>query len=88
MTSTVLKELLKAQPFQPFNLILSSGDRFPIRHPELLLVLRDRLLAAVEPLAGNGDPEEFRILSFLHIAATEPLKDAARQESGNLRSES
>jgi hypothetical protein len=78
MTSTVLKELLKARPFQPFTLILSSGDRFPVRHPEFLFVLKDRVLAAVEPDIADDEPSEFRIISFLHIAATEPLNEQQR----------
>lgn len=31
-----IKELLAARPFKPFELKLGSGERFVIRHPELV----------------------------------------------------
>lgn len=78
MTTTALKTLLKEQPFRPFNLVLSSGDRYPVRHPEMMLVLKDRALVALEPPALDDDPEDYVTVSFLHIAATEPLPDRKR----------
>lgn len=75
MTSTALKGMLREQPFHAFNVVLSSGDRYPVRHPEMMWILKDRVLIALEPSAMDDDPEEFVTVSFLHIAAVEPLRE-------------
>ena len=79
MTTTALKELLRVQPFRPFNIVLSSGDRFPVRHPEMLLVLKDRAIIALDPPEIDGDPNETVTISFLHIAAAEPISEQQRR---------
>ena len=37
MSGADLKVVLKKQPFQPVDVVLSSGDRHTIRHPELAI---------------------------------------------------
>jgi hypothetical protein len=34
-----LRETIHAEPFRPFSLILTSGERLPVPHPELVLLL-------------------------------------------------
>jgi hypothetical protein len=75
MTTTALKSMLHEKPFRPFSVVLSSGDRYPVRHPEMMWVLKDRALVAIEPKSADDEPAEFVTVSFLHIAATEPLPD-------------
>ena len=36
MTAQSIKELLAAEPFKPFSIIVTSGDRFLIRDPALV----------------------------------------------------
>ncbi len=74
MNATALRELLRQRPFTPFELILSSGDRFPVMHPEMMLLLKERVLLAV-PAPGREElPDRYETISYLHIAAASPLE--------------
>ncbi len=77
MNYAALRFLLKAQPFEPFQLVLSSGDKYPVRHPEMLMPLKDRVLVGL-PLTKSDDdlPDSFVTISYLHIAAAEPISNS------------
>ncbi len=77
MNLAALKQLLKAQPFEPFRLIISSGDKYDVRHPEMLLPLKDRVVIAFDP-DRNGTPRGAVNISYLHIAAAEPILSQAK----------
>jgi hypothetical protein len=38
MTTQQLREMLQAQPFQPFDIHMADGRSFPVRHPELVII--------------------------------------------------
>ncbi len=76
MTVQIFREMLGRRPFQPVRVILSSGQSYEIRHPEMASLTRTSLLAGVD-VAGDGIPAEFRILSLLHVTAIEPLSQQA-----------
>lgn len=65
------RELLRRQPFEPFEVHLSNGERHPIRQPENPLVTGSRMVIAY--------PETDRIIvvSLLHINTYEMLQPAA-----------
>jgi hypothetical protein len=60
----------------PGWIILSSGQSYEIRHPEMALLTRTSLLVGVD-LAPDGVPAEFKILSPLHVTAIEPKSQQA-----------
>ena len=68
--------MLACRPFQPVKLILSSGQSYEIRHPEMALLTRTNILVGTD-LAEDGVPAEFKIVSLLHVAAIEPLTTRA-----------
>ena len=68
--------MLGRRPFQPVKVILSSGQSYEIRHPEMALLTRTSLLVGVDP-SEDGIPAEFKILSLLHVTAIEPLTQQA-----------
>ena len=73
MTVQTFRDLLKKQPFQPFRIVMSSGQHYDIPHPEMAFLTRTSLLVGT----GNTDdgvPAEFKILSLLHITAIEPIE--------------
>jgi hypothetical protein len=74
MNAAALREILKRQPFTPFELVSSSGDRFPMRHPELVLLLKERVLMALDGDGMNDLPDRYTTISYLHIAAANPLE--------------
>lgn len=78
MTVQTFRDLLAQRPFKPFRLVMSSGEAYEVRHPEMALLTRSDILV------GTGDSEEgvpanFRICALLHVASIEPLSHAGTQ---------
>jgi hypothetical protein len=73
MTVQVFREMLARRPFQPVRLVLSSGQSYEIRHPEMAFLTRTDILVGTGA-AADGVPAEFKILSLLHITAIEPIE--------------
>lgn len=81
MNATALRELLRQTPFTPFELILSSGDRFPVVHPEMMLLMKERVILAL-PAPGREElPDRYETISYLHIAAASPLEVSGTRTS-------
>lgn len=76
MTVQVFRELLRQRPFKPFRLVMSSGQAYEVRHPEMAMLTRTDILVGVHE-TKDGVPAEFRICSLLHVASVEPLNAAA-----------
>jgi hypothetical protein len=76
MTVQTFRELLTQRPFRPFRLVMSSGQTYEVRHPELALLTRSDILIGVGE-TDDGIPAEFRICSLLHVATIEPLSPTA-----------
>lgn len=71
MTVQTFRDLLTNRPFRPFRLVMSSGERYEVRHPEMALLTRSDLLIGTE--VEDGVPSEFKICSLLHVATVEPI---------------
>ncbi len=76
MTVQTFREMLARRPFQPVKLVLSSGQAYEIRHPEMALLTRSSILIGVD-VADDGVPTEFKIVSLLHVTAIEPIATRA-----------
>jgi hypothetical protein len=76
MTVQTFRELLGYRPFQPVRIVLSSGQSYDIRHPEMAMLTRTCLLVGID-FSPDGIPAEFKILSLLHVTAIEPLSQQA-----------
>jgi hypothetical protein len=72
MTVQTFRDLLNKRPFQPFRLVMSSGQTYEVRHPEMAFVTRTDILVGVD-IAEDGVPAEFKICSLLHVTAIKPL---------------
>ena len=75
MTVQTFRDLLAQRPFRPFRLVMSSGQTYEVRHPEMALLTRTDLLIGVDA-SDDGVPAEFKICSLLHVATIEPLEVA------------
>lgn len=75
MTVQTFREVLAQRPFRPFRLVMSSGQTYEVRHPEMAWLTRTDLLVGVGE-TDEGVPAEFRIYSLLHVATIEPLNPA------------
>jgi hypothetical protein len=80
MGADALKTALARRPFEPFRVILSSGDGYEVRHPEFAWLVKGGLyvgLPANGLTADGGElPERSVFCSMLHIAAIENLTAA------------
>jgi hypothetical protein len=76
MTVQTFRDLLRRQPFRPFRLIMSSGQAYEVRHPEMAMLTRTDMLVGVD-VEDDGVPAEFKICSLLHVTAVEPLGTSA-----------
>jgi hypothetical protein len=72
MTVQTFRDLLHARPFRPFRLIMSSGEAYEVRHPEMAMLTCSDLLVGTD-VAQDGVPAEFKICALLHVATVEPL---------------
>ncbi len=72
MITGTFKELLTQRPFKPFRLVMSSGQTYEVRHPEMALLTKTDILVGIDE-TDDGVPAEFKICSLLHVTAIEPL---------------
>jgi hypothetical protein len=75
MTLQTFRELLGQRPFKPFRLVMSSGQTYEVRHPEMAMLTRTSILVGID-IADDGVPAEFKIYSLLHVTAIEPSNPA------------
>jgi hypothetical protein len=76
MTVQTFRDLLQERPFRPFRIVMSSGQAYEVRHPEMAMLLRTDILVGIDE--EDGFPSRFKICSMLHVTAVEPLESAAR----------
>lgn len=72
MTVQTFKEMLGRRPFQPVRLVMSSGQTYEIRHPEMAFLTRTDILVGLDE-TRDGVPARFKICSLLHVTAIEPI---------------
>jgi hypothetical protein len=76
MTVQSFRDLLATRPFRPFRVVMSSGQSYEVRHPEMAFVTKTDLLVGID--VEDGVPAEFKICSLLHVTAIEPLEPASK----------
>ncbi|MEX0642601.1 MAG: hypothetical protein WD468_07860 [Pirellulales bacterium] len=72
MTVQTFRELLTNRPFKPFRLVMSSGQAYEVRHPEMAWLTRSDILVGIDE-TDEGVPAEFKICSLLHVTSIEPI---------------
>ena len=82
MTVQTFRNLLSEHPFRPFRLVMSSGQTYEVRHPEMAMLTRSDILIGIDE-ADDGIPAEFKICSLLHVTAVEPV--SPQQQRGQER---
>jgi hypothetical protein len=68
MNYEYFERLLKARPFEPFAVHLSSGEVHAVRYPNFAILTRTRLVIA------DPDADQIVVCSLLHIASVEMLQ--------------
>jgi len=74
-----LRDMLARRPFQPFRVVLSSGESYEVRHPEFGWLVRAGLYVGLpaQPSDNGGlepnIPDRAAFCALLHITAVEPI---------------
>jgi len=71
-----IRNVLRVQPFQPFELCLADGRRVPVKHPEFL-AMNQRIVIVTDEESAT------KILEPLLIVSLEPIKDSGSGGPGN-----
>ncbi len=77
INSNDIQQKLDERPFVPFRVIMSSGQFYDIKHPDLVLIGKRHLFVGT---ASDDNPKMFdrsSLLSILHVAALEALPTGA-----------
>jgi hypothetical protein len=77
-----INHLLREQPFQPFRILLSNGNSYDIRHPELVSVGRTRLFIGIPAAESPSYFDDWALVALVHINDVRPLPPSA-PPSGN-----
>ena len=67
MNSEALRKFLKASPFEPIEVFLSSGQSYQIRHPENAIVMKNTLVVAEPETDGVAWCSLFHVASIQKI---------------------
>ena len=76
MRYRVLQTAMRTRPFVPLDVVMSSGSRYRVAHPENLTILKDSFVIPVYDKPPNGSDalaDDIVRASYLHIAALEPV---------------
>ncbi len=72
-TSKDIKRRIKRQPFVPIRIVTSSGEKYDVMHPDLIMVgIRDIQVGSASP----NDPatyDDIDRIALVHITALEDL---------------
>jgi len=68
MNAEAVREMLGRRPFEPFEVVMSSGERHAVKHPESLLVSPTRAVI-LDPVT-----DKLAILSLMHITELRPTE--------------
>ncbi len=78
MTADTFREILNRAPFEPFRVVMSSGESYTIVHPKMVLVTARSLILAL-PDTSAPEGERLAFCSYLHIAQVEILRPQERR---------
>ena len=78
----VIQDAIRSRPFVPFDVVMSSGDRYRVAHPENLTIVKDCIIIPIytrRTPSADSLADSFVSASYLHIAALErtPTEGAA-----------
>ena len=59
MTTSMVRDLLRQRPFRPFRVVMSSGEAYEVRHPEMAWVTKNDLFIGID-VADDGPLEHRR----------------------------
>jgi len=70
MNEQSMRLFLNARPFEPFVVVMSSGQRYEVRHPENVVLTKTKIVI-IDP-----DADTVAICGLLHVATVETQQTA------------
>jgi hypothetical protein len=68
MNSDAIRELLNRRPFEPFEVQMSGGEVYEVRHPKVVALGRTRM-AIMDP-----DTDRMAVCALLHVTSIRTLQ--------------
>ena len=81
MAVQTFRDLLTKTPFEAFEVLLSIGERFQVRHPEMAWLTRTTLYVGIDADRG-GIPGDAAMCSLLHITSVKPIRNGRHRRQG------
>lgn len=83
MRAEEFTELLRMRPFVPLRITMTDGQTYDIRHPDRVIVMRQRIDIGINPDPATGVVEGVAHCSLLHVVRVEPLATSAGYASSD-----
>jgi hypothetical protein len=71
LNAETIREFWRRRPFEPFAIVMSSGERHVVKHPELLMILPSKVVI------GDSITDRLAILALIDITELRPLQPQA-----------
>jgi hypothetical protein len=68
MNAEAIREMLDRRPFEPFEVIMSGGERHLVKHPEFLMLLQSKVAI------GDLLSDRLTVLSLRHVTELRPVE--------------
>jgi hypothetical protein len=79
---------IRTQPFIPLRLHLTDGTRYDIRHPDNIIVLRQRVDIGVPADRESGIMDRVEHFSLLHVVRVEEVPPTRPSDGPSVESQS
>ena len=66
-----IREMLNRRPFEPFEVVVSSGERHLVKHPEFAILMSSRVIVT-DPVADRAAVLSLKHVTELHPAQSQP----------------
>lgn len=73
MTQEDLHEAVRRRPFEPFQIVLTTGETYDIRHPELLMVGRRSAIIGITSDPAKTVYDRSIKVDLLHVVGVKDL---------------
>jgi hypothetical protein len=71
VNAEAIREMLGRRPFEPFEVVMSSGERHVVKHPEFAILMPSRLIVT-DPVADKA-----AMLSLVQVTELRPVQPQA-----------
>jgi len=69
-----IQRLLRERPFRPFEVQLSTGEHFPVAHPDMLLVTKRTSYLGIKHLDTDTVADDIAVIANVHVVKLERLR--------------